>query len=117
MAWLSYAAASLALLVGSASALGWLMEPDGQRAVWLAAGVAYPVQLLAFGLLVVARRKGRDFMVAWATGMLLRFAVIAGLAFWVTRGESVPAAAALVSLVGFVFVLVLLEPLFLRLTD
>ena len=116
-AWLSYAAATAALLVGAALAVGALVGPGAESAVWLAAGVAYPVQLLGFGLLVAGRRKGRDFVVSWATGMVIRFVAIAGVAFWVTRGDRFDAAVALVSLVGFVFVLVLLEPLFLRLTD
>ena len=67
--------------------------------------------------MVGSRRRGRDFLVSWASGMLLRFAVIAGLAFWVTRRTSLDPAVTLLSLVGFVFLLVVLEPAFLRLAE
>jgi hypothetical protein len=35
-------------------------------------------------------------------------------AVWLSRTDALPRAAALVSLVGFVFLLLLLEPVFLR---
>lgn len=116
-AWVSYAAASLALLVGLAVVVSWLVGADSADGVWLAAAVAMVVQLVAFAALASARRQGRDFMLSWASGMLLRFAAIAGVAFWVTRGTTLDAAVTLLSLVGFVIVLVLLEPLFLGLAE
>ena len=116
-AWVSYAAGSLALLAGLAVLVSWLVGADRADGVWLAAGVAGAVQLVAFAALVSARRRGGDFLVSWASGMVLRFAAIAGVAFWVTRGTTLDAPVTLLSLVGFVFVLVLLEPAFLRLAD
>jgi hypothetical protein len=115
--WFAYAAASAALLVGLSLGVSWLVPGAEPGAVWLAAGIAWVVQLAAFGALVAGRYRGRDFLVSWASGMVLRVTVVAGVAFWLTRTGSFDAASALVSLVGFVFVLVILEPLFLRLAD
>jgi hypothetical protein len=116
-AWISYTGGAVALLAGLSVVVGWLVGPNRAGGVWLSAAVAGAVQVVAFAMLVSSRRRGRDFMVSWASGMVLRFAAIAGLAFWVTRRTSLDAAVTLLSLVGFVFVLVLLEPLFLRLVE
>jgi hypothetical protein len=93
---LSYGAASAVIL--AVLALGVSVWVDGAEpaAVWLAAGLAWPVQMAAFFALVRGR-NGPGFMVGWA--------------------ELFDPVTALVSLVGFVFVLVLMEPLFLRLAD
>lgn len=114
-AWIAYAATSVALLVGLAALVGWLAGGERSAGAWVAAAVAGAVQLPAFAALVASRRKGRDFLVSWASGMVLRFAAIAGAAYWVTRQSALDPAVTLVSLVAFVFVLVLLEPAFLRL--
>jgi hypothetical protein len=114
VSWFAYAAATAALLVVMAAGAGALFESADPTSLWLAALVAWAVQLMAFA---AGRTRGLDFMVSWAGGMLLRFAVVAGAALWVTRSSGLDAATALVGLVGFVMVLVLLEPLFLRLAD
>lgn len=114
---LSYAVAAVAFLVVGAGVVIWLVAAADPSSVWLAAAIAWPVQLIAFWILLVGRRAPGRFMVGWAGGMALRFATLAGVAIWSTRTEMFDAATALVSLVGFVFVLVLLEPLFLRLAD
>lgn len=116
-AWTAYAAAAVAGMAVLAPLVGWLVGGERAGGVWVAAGIAAAVQLPAFAALVVARVKGRDFLVSWAGGMLLRFVAIAGAAFWVTRGTRLDPAVTLLSLVGFVFLLVLLEPAFLRLAD
>ncbi|MFW6331080.1 MAG: hypothetical protein ACOC3J_05075 [Gemmatimonadota bacterium] len=88
-------------------------EPAG---VWLAAGIAWVVQGVAFALLV-AGREGPRFVAGWAGGTVLRFAAVGVAAVWVTQASRLDPATVLVGLVGFIFVLVLLEPLFLRLAD
>jgi hypothetical protein len=88
-------------------------EPGG---LWVAAAIAWTVQMASFPALVVGRRA-EAFMLSWAAGMALRFAAVVGVAFWVTRTVAFDPPTTLVGLVGFVFLLVLLEPLFLRLAD
>lgn len=111
----AYGVASAALLAAMAVLVVTVVEADGAAVRW-AAVIAWPVQVAAFAALVKGR-KGLGFMAAWTSGMALRFAVVGAAAIWVTRSAGLDAASLLVSLVGFVFVLVLLEPLFLRLTD
>lgn len=114
-AWLAYALVAAALLALLATGVSLLLDADATPALWLGAAVAYAVQLLAFGALVAGRDSGTAFVVGWGGGMALRFAAVAAVAFWVTQRSTLPAAPALVGLVGFVFILVLLEPVFLRL--
>lgn len=113
---LAYGAASAVILVVLSGAVIGLVRGAEPAAVWLAAAIAWPVQLAAFAALLNTR-GGPSFMVGWATGIALRFGAVGAVAVWLTRTEVFDPAAALVSLVGFVFVLVLLEPLFLRLAD
>lgn len=113
-AMLAYAGVSACLLVLAAGGLSLLLDPAGSRSVWLAAVVAWAVQVASFGMLVVAAGDGGRFMVGWAGGMALRMAAVVAMAVWVVRFGGLPAAPLLLSLVGFVFVLVLVEPLFLR---
>lgn len=114
-AWLTYAVGGAALLGLGAAGVSLLLSPASTGAVWMAAAVAWAVQLLAFAALVAARDRGTAFLVGWGAGMALRFAAVGAVAFWVLRGSAMPAAPALLSLVGFLFVLVVLEPLFLKL--
>ena len=47
----------------------------------------------------------------------VRFAAVGVVAVWLTQAERYDPATVLVGMVAFIFVLVLLEPLFLRLAD
>ena len=113
-AWVSYAVAGLVVtLVGAGIAL-LLVEADARSGVWFAAGVAYALQLLSFALLVAVREKTKLFLAGWLGGLVLRFSVIGAVAFWLSRRSVLPLAPTLLSLVTFVFLLLLMEPLFLR---
>lgn len=113
---LAYGAASAGLLAVMALGVVLVVGPADAAGVRLAAVVAWPVQLAAFAALVKGR-EGMGFMAAWTGGMALRFAAVVGAALWVTRADGPDPASLLVSLVGFVIVLTLLEPLFLRVTS
>ena len=112
--WLRYAGAGF-LLVGVGVVVGLLLStPDVHRAIITAAVVAYLVQLAAFALLLALRDKSNLFLAGWLVGMVLRFGVLGVAAFAVTRSAVLPRNALLLSLVVFVFLLLLLEPVFLR---
>ena len=113
-AWGAYALTAVALTGLTGAITTQLVAASAVRAVWLGAGVAFAVQLVAFAALVALRDRGTLFMVGWAGGMFLRFSAVGALAFWLSRTDAFPRAAALISLAGFVFMLLLLEPLFLR---
>lgn len=112
--WLSYAGVGLMVTVALAGLVSVFVEPGSLGAVWFAAAVAYALQLVAFGGVVAVRDRTELFMVGWLSGVVLRFATVGMLAFWLTRSRVFPVGPALLSLVAFVFVLLLLEPFFLR---
>lgn len=110
--WFTYAGAGLVLTV-LVAVIASAMSGQAQ-AIWAAAGIAYVIQLMAFGLLLALRPQPQLFLIAWLSGMFLRFGVVGACAFWLSRTEVLPMAATMISLVGFVFLLLLLEPVFLR---
>ncbi|MBI4543993.1 MAG: hypothetical protein HY703_02220 [Gemmatimonadetes bacterium] len=82
--------------------------------VWALAGAAWLVQLGAFGALLLLRRRGRGFFLAWGGGTVLRLGVVLGVGLWLARTAPTSAAPLLLSFAGFLFLLLLLEPVFLR---
>ncbi len=113
-AWTAYALTGAAITLVIALVVSLIGGADVTRAVWLSAAFAYGLQALAFALLLRFRDQSALFMAGWLGGMVLRFGVVAGVAFWGSRYTTLPLAALLLSLVGFVFLLLLLEPVFLR---
>jgi hypothetical protein len=91
----------------------WL-SPPARLGILVAALVAYPVQVLAFFLLIRFRGDRNRFMVVWMGGTLVRMGLILVAALVLTRVEELPPAPTLLALAGFFFGLLLLEPLFLR---
>jgi hypothetical protein len=112
--WLAYSVVGAALTIAVALLVSWLGGAEISKAVWLAASFAWVLQMLAFALLLLVRDQASLFMAGWLGGMVLRFGAVAGLAFYASRFTTLPLAALLLSLVGFVFLLLLLEPVFLR---
>ncbi len=105
--------AFLVLLLANAGLWPWL-SASSRAGVLLAAGVAYPVQMVAFFLLVRFRQDTRRFLLVWVGGTLVRMGVILMGAFVLTRVDWLPLAPTLLGLAGFFFGLLLLEPFFLR---
>ena len=112
--WFSYAAAGLLLTLLAALVAAALVGADAHSGVWFAAALAYVLQLVAFGVMVALRSNAQLFLIGWAAGIFLRFAAVGAVAFWLTRTRALPLEATLVSLVAFVVLLLLLEPVFLR---
>ena len=113
-AWLAYAVAGLALTAAAAGLGTFLVSGAAVPAIWWSAALAYSLQMLAFAGLVAVRERPRWFLAGWALGIALRFGALGGVAWWLSRSAALPRAAALLSLVAFVFLLLLLEPVFLR---
>lgn len=113
-AWAAYAVAAL-LVTGLVLLVALMLaQPAADRAIATAAVLAYVLQLMAFGMLLLVREQAHLFLAGWLGGMLLRFGALAGCMFWVTRTTVLPRGPLLLGLVGFVFLLLLLEPVFLR---
>jgi len=113
-AWAGYAGLALVLAVVGIVIASAVATPESARGVRFAAGLAWVVQVGAFGFLLWVREQPTLFLAGWAAGIGLRFVVVGLVAFWVTRTQVYPPAPTLVGLVGFIFVMLLLEPLFLR---
>lgn len=107
-----YLATAALVTLAVAYALTVWVWPALPGAVALPAGVAYMVQVVAF--LILSGAKGDRVIAAWASGTLLRFATVLLTALFVARSEIFPMAPVLLSLVGFLFLLSLLEPVFYR---
>ncbi len=104
------------LTLGSIVLVLWyFLDPAGRQGVVLAAGIALAVQVVAFSAMVHYRTRFRGFLAVWVGGTLLRMAVVIGAAFVVVRSHFDGTVALLLALAGFFFLLLLLEPRYLRL--
>jgi len=101
------------VLVVNAGLWPWL-TPSARTGILVAALVAYPIQMLAFFLLIKFWRDTKRFLLFWVGGTVVRMAVILAAVPVVTRVDALPVASTLLGLAGFFFGLLLLEPLFLR---
>jgi hypothetical protein len=91
-----------------------LVEGGARRAIMVAASMAYVLQLAAFAMLLLVRDKAHVFMAGWLGGMVLRFGALGACLYWASRTTTLPREPLVLGLVGFVFLLLLLEPVFLR---
>ena len=82
--------------------------------VTTAAGVAYGVMVASFALMIRFRDEGGRFLAAWVGGTFARLLALAGTAFAVVRLETLAPVPTLLALASFFFVLLLLEPVYLR---
>ena len=112
--WILYAAAGLVVTVVLAGIISSLLGGMAAKAVWFSAAVAYVIQITAFALLLYMRNDPNLFLSAWLGGMVIRFAVLGVATYGLSRSAMLPRGATLLSFVGFVFLLLLLEPVFLR---
>jgi hypothetical protein len=113
-AWAAYAAVTLLLVALVAGGATVALSGESVRAVWASAGLAWVLQLLAFAGLVAVRERAGLFLAGWLGGMGLRFAALGVVAWWASRTGVLPFQPLLISLVGFLFLLLLLEPVFMR---
>jgi hypothetical protein len=111
---LRYGGVALVALVGITAGLWPWLSPSGRAGILVAALVAYPIQMLAFFLLVRFWGDSKRFLLVWVGGTAVRMGVILVLALLLTRFEGLAPAPTLLGLAGFFFGLLLLEPLFLR---
>lgn len=112
-AWSLYAGATLLIVCVVAALAPFFADSATTSAIRVAALLAYLLQLAAFALLIAFRGQQQLFLLAWAGGMVLRFAFL-GVCVVLTRVATLPRTPLLIGYVGLVFLLVLLEPLFLR---
>jgi hypothetical protein len=104
--WFASAVTVIVLVSGSVLAIPFSSAGD-RAAIRASAGVAVVVQLFAF---VIARVTAKsNFFAGWTIGIALRFATLIVYAFVAVKGLAMPAPAALISLVIFLFLTTLVE--------
>ena len=106
-------AALVVVLVAIAASWPWL-SPPGRTGILVAGLIAYPIQMLAFFLLIRFWGDTKRFLLVWVGGTLVRMGVVLVVALVLTRVEVLPPAPTLLGLAGFFFGLLLLELLFLK---
>jgi hypothetical protein len=111
---LRYGATAAGVVAAATLALWPFLEPAGRQGVLLAAVVAVTVQIAAFSVLVRQRGRATGFMLAWAGGMAIRTLALLAVAFVVVRSGVEGAVPTLLALAGFLFALLLLEPIYFR---
>jgi hypothetical protein len=109
-----YAASGLVLTLAVAGVATLLLPPDGHGAVWFAAGLAYLLQVAAFAALVAVRQRHDLFLLGYLGGLVMRFGAVGAVYLWLRRSPVLPLETTLVGLVAFLFILLMLEPVFLR---
>ena len=97
--------------------VGWLLglvfhSGADARAIWTSAGIAFAVQVVAFG--IARAMAAKNLVAGWGIGVLLRFVVLAVYALLVIRPLGLPPTSALVSLAAFFFLSTLVEPVLLK---
>ena len=107
-----FTAATIALIVIAYMLLQLGFDsPGDSRALRISGMVAMAVQLVSF---TIARRMPvSNLMLGWGLGTLLRVLVLTLYALLVVPALGLPRSAALVSVVTFMFVSMLIEPLLL----
>jgi len=109
-----FAAAVTAIVLVSGAILAIPFSSAGDRsAIMASAGVAIVVQLFAFAIARITAKS--NFFAGWTIGVALRFATLIVYAFVAVKGLAMPAPAALISLVIFLFLSMLVEPKLLAL--
>lgn len=110
----AYALVGAVLTGALVAGLGFVLEPQGVRAVAWMGLVAWALQVPLFAALLALRRRPAAFFAAWGGGTVVRLGVVVVAALVVKRVATLPAAPALLGLAGIFFVLLLLEPVFFR---
>lgn len=112
---LGHYAIAAVLLVAALGGVLWLFLDEAGRVSLLAAvAITLPVQLGLFMLLIPAMGDQSRFLVRWGMGVLARMAVVAAVGLALPRLGALDGEVLILSVCGFFFALLLLEPAFFR---
>jgi len=112
--WLKYSASGVGTVAVGVGILWPFLDAAGRNGVLIAAAVALTVQIAAFAVLMHFRGRTTGFLAAWAGGMAVRMVAVAMVAVGVVKSGMEGGVPTLLSLAGFFFGLLLLEPVFFR---
>lgn len=106
-------AATCLVIIAVVGAVAWVfVSPAGRQAVLASAALALGVQAIAFS--VARLLQPRHLLLGWGLGSVLRLAALVLYALVVAKLWRAPLTPALLSLVAFLFVTTVVEPVFLR---
>lgn len=106
-----YALVCAALVVVSAAILQRFLPPGAGAGLWVAGGAAWVIQVAAAGARVRWGGRPERLLAVWGWSAGGRLASV-GLAAWaVWRFEALHPVSTLVGLAGYLFAMLLLEPL------
>lgn len=110
---LAFVAVSALLMFGGAALVALMdLSEAVVRAVWISAGIAFVVQVIAF--LVARFLMATNPLAGWGLGAVLRFVVLLVYAFVGLSVLKLDPAAALISLAAFLFLSTIVEAIFLK---
>ena len=104
--------ASCVGIIAVVGAIAWAVKPGNGEAIALSAGLALVVQLLAFSIARLAQPK--NMMVGWGLGSALRLLAVVLYGVVVAKLWRASMAPALLSFVAFLFLTMVVEPVFLK---
>ena len=90
------------------------LDAANRGGLLVAAAVALPVQWLSFAALMRFRGKPNGFLGVWVGGVALRMCVVGLVAFLAVIRDAEGLIALLLALAGFLFGLLLLEPMYFK---
>lgn len=100
-------------IIGAMGAIASVFTAGQSReAVWASASLAFVVQMVAFT--VVRLMPPQQVVVGWGLGAALRLVAVLMYGLVVATVWRAPVAPALLSFVGFLFVTMVVEPVFLK---
>lgn len=110
---LMFAALAAVVIFGAAWGIT-VLKPGAEmaRAVWSSAVIAFGLQLVSFAVAIPFLKSNP--IAGWGLGALVRFAGVMVHAFVGIPALGLASGPALVSLVAFLFVTMIVEPLFLQ---
>lgn len=110
-----YALACAALVAVTAGGTNSLLPPDARLGLWVAGGTAWAIQVVAAGARSRYGSRPERLLAVWGWSAGGRLVAI-GLAGWaVFRFEELHPVSTLVGLAGYLFAMLLMEPMLLRL--
>ena len=109
-----YAVATTLIVTLAVGGMWAFLDPDGRASLLLASGIALPIQWALFLLLMRAQGVSTQFLLRWGIGILARMGLVAAVGLLLPRLGGLDGGVLILSLCGFFFVLLLLEPLFFR---
>lgn len=109
-----YAVATILVVTIAVGAMWPFMDAPSRASLLLAAGVSMPVQWASFALVARALGDSTQFLLRWGIGILARMGVVAAVGLLLPLLGGFDGGVLILTLCGFFFVLLLLEPLFFR---